>query len=350
MPNWNLKTIWKDYDLSIGLPFSLLIAIIGTLPRLLGLSTSGFSQYGQMALSYLLFSFCSWMINHWLANNYFAERKKEYIFVFLIVSTICGLLTAAFFKNVLGIMHDGPPPSMIPRLHLTQYPDTQWVAVFFVRIGLFNFINAFFTLHLRKLKEHERHEVEMQQLKQANLQANLSSLKEQLSPHFLFNALNTANSLSTEAPVKGFVQELAKVYRYLLQYQTRDLATVGQELKFVDSYLFVLKARLEEAINVSTSVHDSVLKSVIPPFSIQLLLENAIKHNVTSRKTPLYLTVHTDNDYLVIRNNVQPKVNVTDTVGIGLHNIAQRYKLLFGKEIIIQEHSGMFTVKLPIIP
>lgn len=212
--------------------------------------------------------------------------------------------------------------------------------------GLFYFINYY--LHV--LAEKQKSKIEIEQLKQAQLAANLSSLKEQLSPHFLFNTLNTLSSLTQEKMVKDYVAELANVYRYVLQYKELDTATLQQEILFIESYLYILKTRLENAIDVTMNVDNAVMYSKIPPLTLQLLIENAIKHNVASASRQLKIEIkNTTDNFLVITNNFQSKKTIQASTGTGLSNVLQRYRLLFNKEIIIEKTDTSFTVKLPII-
>lgn len=213
--------------------------------------------------------------------------------------------------------------------------------------GLFFFINYYLYI----LAEKQRNKLELEQLKQAQLAANLSSLKEQLSPHFLFNTLNTLSSLTEEMSVKQFVSELANVYRYVLHYKELDAATIRQELTFLESYLYIIRTRLEEAIDVQVRVDKELESSRIPPLTLQLLIENAIKHNVASTSRPLKVEIHNNmGEYLVVRNTYQPRSSVQASTGIGLANLRQRYLLVFDKEILIEKTEQHFTVKLPIIP
>lgn len=192
--------------------------------------------------------------------------------------------------------------------------------------------------------------MEIIQLKQAQLAAKLSSLKEQLSPHFLFNTLNTLSTLTQEQSVKSYVLELANVYRYVLQYKDIDTATVQQELDFIESYMYIVKARLEEAIDISINVSKKARNKKIPPLTLQLLVENAIKHNIASASRQLSIKIESNGeDFLSISNNLQLKKSVSYSNGIGLDNVMQRYRLLFHREISIEQDASSFTVKLPLV-
>ncbi|WP_344822375.1 sensor histidine kinase [Rurimicrobium arvi] len=212
--------------------------------------------------------------------------------------------------------------------------------------GLYYFISYY----LYVLSEKQKNSLEIAELRQAQLAANLSSLKEQLSPHFLFNTLNTLSSLTQEKNVKAYVAELANVYRYVLQYKELDTATIKQELAFITSYLYILKTRFEDAFEVDIAVDEKIMHSGIPPLTLQLLIENAIKHNIASvaRRLKIHISNSPDN-FLIVCNNFQPKSSTRFSTGIGLDNVIKRYQLLFNKEVIIEKSEVSFTVKLPIV-
>ncbi|SFC14158.1 Histidine kinase [Flexibacter flexilis DSM 6793] len=208
----------------------------------------------------------------------------------------------------------------------------------------------FILYYLYILEEKQRHVLEIAELKQAQLEANISSLKEQLSPHFLFNTLNTLSILTKEKEVKNYVLELSNVYRYVLKYKEKDVATIEQEIEFIRSYFYIIKARFHDAIQINISIDKDLLKTKILPFSLQLLVENSIKHNIASSQRQLHIYIfNEENKYLVIENNFQPKKSLHASTGIGLDNIMKRYQFFFKKEIEIIKKSDKFIVKLPII-
>ena len=195
-----------------------------------------------------------------------------------------------------------------------------------------------------KIKEREL-------LKKAQTQAKLSSLKDQLSPHFLFNTLNTITSISQEQTVKDFVDEVANIYRYVLQFKEVDSVTLRQEMEFIQSYLFIIKSRLEGGIDFDINIeNENLLDSKMPPLTLQMLIENAVKHNTTSIDKPLSIKLFTTEDSMLVVQNVnQPKLSVLPGNETGLQNIAERYRLLYKKEIVVENKNGFFTVKLPIV-
>lgn len=193
--------------------------------------------------------------------------------------------------------------------------------------------------------------VEAEQLRKENVQAQLDSLKNQVNPHFLFNSLNTVTSLIHDEPDLSveFIQKLSKTYRYILEIRDRELISLEEELKCIESYQFLLEIRFGEAFQVKLDIPPSKYSLSIIPLSLQMLLENAIKHNIVSKRKPLLVEIMADEDRLIVRNNLQRKENQPVSTQTGLENIRRRYKLLTGREIEIREDESFFTVTLPLI-
>ncbi len=193
--------------------------------------------------------------------------------------------------------------------------------------------------------------VELERTKSDNLSAQYELLKQQVNPHFLFNSLNTLKYMveSRDPHAIDFILKLSDFYRYSLENRKQDLIKVVEELQILHAYLFLLKARFEEGLDLSVNINDQHLKSFIPPFTLQLLVENCIKHNVVSVDRPLTVCLYSDKDCIVIENIVQPKRTPESSTGMGLENINERYLHLINKEIRIQKTEKAFTIKLPII-
>lgn len=287
-----------------------------------------------------IFCFTCWLAYQYLFNN---TRWQTMRFFFATVAIISIGLSSFFFDYLFSFFTD----------RILQFPEVfgnKRPYLLLLRGMLISGLYFFISYYLYVLGEKQKNSLEIEQLKQAQLAANLSSLKEQLSPHFLFNTLNALSSLTQEQQVKHFVAELASVYRYVLQYRDIDKATIRQEISFIGSYLYIIKARLEEAIEVEINIDDGVLSTAIPPLTLQLLIENAIKHNIASASKQLKISIRNQGmEYLVVTNNIQPKSSVPFSTGIGLSNVMQRYHLLFSKDIIIEKTDLFFTVKLPIV-
>ena len=203
--------------------------------------------------------------------------------------------------------------------------------------------------------ELRRIDREREELKKAHLQSQLDSLKAQVSPHFLFNSINTALSLVRRAPDKAetFLLELSKVYRYLLQSNEAQLATLQQELTFARSYFHLLKTRFGDAIRLKIEVDESWTHYKLPSLTLQLLLENAVKHNIALPEKPLTISLRTEvvggTVYLRVENNLQRKTQGVVSNRMGLTNILSKYKLLDHGEVEVTDKDDQFTVIMPLL-
>ena len=197
-----------------------------------------------------------------------------------------------------------------------------------------------------------RHSVEeTEQLKRESLSAELNALKTQVNPHFLFNNLNTLVSLIPEDPNQAvkFVQQLSKLYRHILEMKDEPSIRLRDELDVMKAYAFLLQTRFGGNLEVTIRVPEEKLDKRIVPLSLQILMENAIKHNIVSADKPLKIDVSAVNGQLVVRNNLQKKNQVLESTGIGLLNIRNRYQLLGDGSVEVKESGGDFTVSIPLI-
>ncbi|HEY1167010.1 MAG TPA: histidine kinase [Chitinophaga sp.] len=213
-------------------------------------------------------------------------------------------------------------------------------------VGCFLYFIAFI-LRMATLSQQSR--LENERLKQEHLQARLSLLQEQLSPHFLFNSLGTLRSMVEEPAARDFIQRLSEVYRYLLGSRMADLVELQEELDFIKAYLHILQERFEDALVTDIQIPGSYHHKKIPPATLQLLIENAVKHNVATVKTPLRISIHAEEpDRLVVSNSLQRKSVPGENrgTGTGLSNIRERYRILAGRDIGITEQAGEFSVSV----
>jgi LytS/YehU family sensor histidine kinase len=189
-------------------------------------------------------------------------------------------------------------------------------------------------------------------LKKENLQVQLDSLKNQVNPHFLFNSLNALSFLidNDVHTAKQYVNELAMVYRNILDSNEKTLSTLREELEFLDSYFFLLQTRYGTNLKKDISISEKYFDWNIPPLTLQMLVENAVKHNIISASQPLTIKIHeTDGNLLIVSNNLQ-KINDHKNSGkIGLENITSKYRLLNQQDVVVIENGESFKVLLPLI-
>lgn len=200
-------------------------------------------------------------------------------------------------------------------------------------------------------KYRQENKVKEQKIIAGTASAKFDALKNQLDPHFLFNSLNVLTSLIEEDPYQAqkFTTSLSKVYRYVLEQKNKDLVSVDEELQFAKTYVRLLKMRFEDSIVLEIPEKSSNPDAKIIPLSLQLLLENAVKHNVVTSDKPLHLKVSEENGVLVVSNNLQEKQVVKKSSGVGLANIQQRYGILTDKKVQITKTATAFSVELPIL-
>jgi two-component system, LytTR family, sensor kinase len=218
------------------------------------------------------------------------------------------------------------------------------------RINLFlNTIHVIFLYN----QQLEKSRQEIQSYKRISGQAQLQSLKNQVNPHFLFNNLSVLSALiPTDATASvEFVRQFSRVYRYVLKSHEKELVPLSEELSFVESYLFLLRTRFESGLHVEVNVSEQCLEKYVLPVSVQMLVENAVKHNVVAKSRPLHVEIISLNDQsITVRNNLQTKpVEEEDSTKLGLSNINKRYQFLGRSGIAIEQSSDTFSVTIPLI-
>lgn len=240
----------------------------------------------------------------------------------------------------------------------SQIPPFNYTFVSYVHIGVAIITavgNIIITIIFEGLAAFEKWKAthfETEQLKKENLRSQLQSLKDQINPHFLFNSINSLSSLISEDPDKAeeFLDEMSKVYRYLLRNNEDSLISLAMELQFINSYYHLLKTRYGDALNLSVDVSANCRESLIPPLTLQILVENAVKHNIISKEQPLNIEIICVNDEtLTVKNNLQRKSAKVLSNQVGLENIAAKYQLLNQPDIIVREENNEFVVTVHLI-
>ncbi|WP_338871955.1 histidine kinase [Spirosoma sp. SC4-14] len=201
------------------------------------------------------------------------------------------------------------------------------------------------------LQKWKQTHLDKEALRKANLQNQLDSLKSQINPHFLFNSLNSLSALITENPAQAelFVDEISSVYRYLLRNNEDKLTPLRDEMDFIESYVHLLKTRYGSGLQIQISVDSLYDDYLLPPLTLQILIENAVKHNMILAESPLEIDIYIENEELVVQNNLQRKTTKVDSNQIGLANIMAKYTLLGNYQILVQDDEDYFTVRLPLL-
>lgn len=238
--------------------------------------------------------------------------------------------------------------------HLFANGKVNWYIVglntMVIMIAVLFIVHVYETVFL--VKEAETEKVQRAQTEKAKAEAELEALKNQIDPHFIFNSLNTLSHLIEEKPAKAkqFNDNLADVYRYILQNKARDLVLLREEMDFLQDYFYLLKIRFEEAVQLNNRIQPEMLDQfLIPPISLQILAENAIKHNEFNDSNPLVIDTMIRENVLIFHNNLRKKELRKPSSGIGLKNLNERYLLTTNNFITITEMKYDFTVSLPVL-
>jgi LytS/YehU family sensor histidine kinase len=341
----NREEILRDRSIKLfGIP---LLGIL--IPNITGLISNTRYSFPGLLLHYAYFILVSgvvWQGNVWLmyrVREKFDWRTNPYYKIIL----------SLFFTNVLysGLV-SAVLLSVWKAFSHETYPD--WgpifntVLIIIVAAGYITNIYEIVSLN----REREYNVTRVEQLHAAKAQAELEALKNQIDPHFIFNSLNTLSFLITRDPqmARLYNDTLAKVYRYILGNKEKDLVLLREEVEFISNYFYLLKIRFSEAINMEIEITDLAAEDyLIPPISLQALVENAIKHNDFTDSNPLTINVSVSSNYVMIRNAIKTKNYAPPTSKIGLNNLDNRYKLITNRNIIIENNFKFFTVKLPIL-
>ncbi len=281
----------------------------------------------------LLLSFNILWKNRWQVP--FLGSKTSHVLTNLGIFLLGIIITTNVMGNVLS---DGLEKRQLFAILTTDFLIVHPILLLFARF-------------IRLTAQQQQLIVEKEQARQSALQHQLEALRSQINPHFLFNALNSLTVLIRTKSDRAlpFVDQLSWLLRATLLRSDDDFITIQHELEYLESYVFLQKERFGEKFQVDVQIPEIWKKELIPSFSLQLLAENAIKHNIVSTHQPLLLEIYPEGEYLIIRNQIQKRRDATEDTGIGLLNLSLRFQLLKKKDIHISQDNNFFTVKLPII-
>lgn len=342
-----IRLEYKNTKQSLLLGIALLISVLVNLPRVLQLYEiveNLAESFAQASLVDIIIRIVFLFIFSWLILQLNSNWKLRYAHLHSITRNIVtvALNAVLFFATVflLIYVHEGITGNIMNSpdrgLLYFVYFMVLLIAIFIARI-----------LRFQIIRQADIAEKEM--LKQQNLQNELSALKNQINPHFLFNSLNSLNSLIRDnKQATTFVNKLSFMYRYILQSGQQDFVTLREELKFLESYVHLIKARYRDRFDIKIEIPDTLLNEQIPALALQLLVENAVKHNEISESNPLLVKLYIEDNHLVVENVIKPRTTFVDSTGQGLTNINKRYLLLKQKHISISDTNAIFKVKLPI--
>ncbi|GAA3964440.1 sensor histidine kinase [Hymenobacter antarcticus] len=344
LPSGTAHSWWKT--VRIMLVLSLGISVLVN-PRALG-SWSAFAiTYGYT----LMYSLGLWLTNgyvvEWLNRRYAWTVQPGRRLLLTLSVSLGGSVLVILLMNAVMLLLRGKPLTQL--FAPAMYWPLMLPLIITVIISLFNHSRAFFFQWREAAVRAER-------LEKETAVARLDSLRRQVDPHFLFNSLNALTSLVEEndpARAVRFIRQLSQVYRYVLDSQSHELVPLAEEVAFAESYLFLQKTRLGDALAVEMDLPPaSVAGYFVPPLALQLLLENVIKHNTAFQTDPLHLRVSLDTaaQTLTVRNTLRPRrLAPGEASGMGLKNLAARYAFLTDKPLAMGEAAGEFVVSLPLL-
>lgn len=227
--------------------------------------------------------------------------------------------------------------------------DEMVIGVFFLFVAI---LMVFIDIGVHLLNKWRFSQTEIERFKKENLETQFEMLRTQINPHFLFNSLNTLSSLiyQNQDTASNYVREMSTVYRYILEKRKSETVTMQEELSFTESYIYMLSLRFEEKIKFELNIDERFMDKVVAPLTLQILIENAVKHNIVSQRKPLTIKIYTQVDNtLVVSNNLQPKTTSSYSSGIGLNNIRSRLEILTDRKMKVEETETDFTVTIPLL-
>ncbi len=272
-------------------------------------------------------------------NNRFSAQRLVIGFVLSFIVSVATIFLLRVFEDV--VVNQESSANFWSRENAQNYMFAI-IITFFITLSLY----AFYFY-----KAYQETRLKEQKIIAGTASAKFESLKNQIDPHFLFNSLNVLSSLIEENPenAQRFTTSLSKVYRYVLEQKNKDVVSVAEELAFAKVYLDLLKMRYENSLSYELPENIGESTMMVVPLSLQLLLENAVKHNIVSDQKPLHLIISIDGNELVVQNDLQKKEVLGSGVGVGLHNIVDRYAIITNRKIQVMENEKTFVVRLPML-
>ncbi len=278
-----------------------------------------------------------------LDDVYQADRfSRNRIITGFVLSFIVSVLVIFLLRIVEDVLIEG----QTIQAFLANEKPSNYIISIVITFVITLAIHAFYFY-----KAYQENKLKEQKIIAGTASAQFESLKNQIDPHFLFNSLNVLSSLIEENPesAQKFTTSLSKIYRYVLEQKDKELVSVAEELQFAKTYMNLLKMRFENSITFEIPEGFENEEAKVVPLSLQLLLENCIKHNVVSESKPLHIKISIENGQLVITNNLQKKEVLQDRKGVGLQNIVNRYGILTKRKVLVEENEKEFKVFLPIL-
>jgi two-component system, LytTR family, sensor kinase len=304
-------------------------------------------EWYNAAITVFFVTLSAWEIARLLQPN-FQNKIQQYkskvtglVYFFLVCGTALTFLTLGWVLLQGTVIHNYTLKQCIIPIKLNL------IYAHLINL-LFHLVNAVFFY----FKEYQTQLLQAEESRRLAAQQELALIKSQINPHFLFNNLNVLSALIMQNNVDAnkFIEAFSQVYRYILVNQNKELVKLNDELNFIKPYIFLLETRFANGLKFSVDIKEKYLNHYIIPASLQMLIENAIKHNIASKARPLHISLHSNgHDTLVVSNNLQLRETVENSTQIGLQNIMKRYEIITGHKMDIAKTSEAFTVTLPLV-
>lgn len=317
---------------------SLFIGVLASIPKILQLQITGFELLTDAGIAFIFSLTLSYYNIYNLPKFSGGPLNRKFFSIRLLRSLLIGIL----FMVLLVVIHQFLFPA---------YPFGSMLMMYQFRGILINLTIYMFLHLLYQSHQTQLIGVELERIKADNLGAQYELLKQQVNPHFLFNSLNTLKSMVDigDRHSSDFILKLSDFYRFTLENRKLNLIPLPEELEILNAYMYLLKARFEDGISLHMEIDKAHEQSLIPPFTLQLLVENCIKHNVLSLEEPLEIRLYSAENHLVVENRLNLKKVPEASTQMGLENINQRYLHLLNQKIEIERGQETFKIKLPVI-
>ena len=279
----------------------------------------------------------------YINNDVVWDRYKKYRIILGVIGSMIVTLASIFLLRMFINL-------VIERESFAEFINGEKAQYYVISLLITLVISLFFhTIYF--YKKSQENKVKEQKIIAGTASAKFESLKNQIDPHFLFNSLNVLSSLIEENPdnAQRFTTSLSKIYRYVLEQKDKELVSVAEELSFAKTYMNLLKMRFENSLFYELPDTVANPEAKVVPLSLQLLLENTVKHNVVSEQKPLHIRIIDKGDYLVIQNDFQKKEVMKGRQGVGLQNIINRYAIITNRKVLIEQNEKQFSVSIPIL-